>query len=866
MKGFCSGAALALVAFSAATGQGTSPSIPPLDPRNAFPFVLPWDAVPTGGAADASFLNPVPAGANGWIVTRNGRFVESKTGRRVRFFGTNVTGHSVFPEKQDAEKIARRMKTLGINLVRFHHMNNGWALDGGTIWKPGRTFIEIDPVQLDKLDYFIAALKRNGIYSNINLQTAREYIPELGLPATVRDIQQNFGKKVDIFHPRMIELQKEYAKELLDRVNPYTKLKYKDDPALLKIEVNNENSLVGWPGESPGAGLEALPSPFKETLLDLWMDWVSVRYKTDSALAQAWRAENRLTGPNLVPQNRAWTWENQSDSDVTYQATPGATSQGFAIEVRSHSGPDWHIQTHMPGLNLQNGRTYTMQFRARADKPVAVNVTSRLDIPDWSDVGLGATVRVTPEWQNFSLSWQAKNAQPNHVRVGFVLGAMRARLEVADLVVREGTFTAGIPAGESLARRNLSIPLQDGSRRSQDWLQFLAETEAAYQADFRKFLIEDLGFRNTHIIQTQASWGGLTTFLRERESTFWDDHAYWNHPTFLGSDWDPVNYRVERRAIVDVLGAGNGTLGALAVYRAAGMPHSVSEYNHPAPSDFQVEMMPAYATFAAWQDWDAIYTFDWGATGTGRVNDAYDNYFDMSRNPAKSAFFPMAAMIFRQGLIAPPSARAVLQLPSQPWLQTLTASVAWSNSGGADPLKERLAMKVLPEVKSARIVRTGRPGTPLYGLSGTGASRVATFAGPGAAGAFGFIGGRTTTAGPLTLNLGRFGANYGAISLNAVGSPTLASARKMLLTVGGRVENQGMAWNADRTSVADQWGRGPVKAEVVPGTVSIRVPQRMRVFRLGPDGRRQGEVAATYRNGRLSFALGRTMWYEIVRG
>ncbi|MCA1947713.1 MAG: hypothetical protein LDL56_04760 [Armatimonadetes bacterium] len=128
--------------------------------------------------------------------------------------------------------------------MRFHHLNNGWDLNGGTIWKRNRVFLEIDPIQLDRFDCFVAALKKRGICSNINLQTAREYLPEMGFPPSVRQLK-NFAKKVDKFDERMIRLQQQYARDLIGRRNPYTGLRYADDPAILVVEINNENSLVG---------------------------------------------------------------------------------------------------------------------------------------------------------------------------------------------------------------------------------------------------------------------------------------------------------------------------------------------------------------------------------------------------------------------------------------------------------------------------------------------------------------------------------------------------------------------------------------------------------------------------------------------
>lgn len=860
---------LPAAAALAAAGSGQSVALPPLTQENAFPFVMPWNAAPTGTAMDVGFLNAGPAGSQGRIIVRGGRFVESKTGKRVRFFGTNVGAKAAFPALEDAEPIARRMKMLGINLVRFHHLNNGWDLDGGTIWKPGRTHIEMDPRQLQKFDNFVAALKRHGIYSNINLQTSREYVPALGLPETVTQIP-SFQKKVDKFFPRMIELQKEYAKDLLDRVNPYTRMRYKDDPAILKVEINNENSLVGWPNESPGAGLSALPSPFRETIVRLWNQWLLAKYGSDAGLRRAWPSINTLRGPSATTSSSRWTSENQSNGDVTFQQVEGTGTAGtaptFKATVNSNMGPDWHVQAHLGGLTLENGNVYTVQFRAKASQPMAFEVTSRLDKPDWRFLGLQSTVRVGTDWQTYSLDWKVSSSEPGHARVGMVLGKVRGTLEISDFSIREGSMTVGVAEGASIERGTVDIPSADSSQRFRDWTNFLAQTEAKYTETMRSYLVKDLGFANTHIIDTQASWGGLTTFLRERNSSFRDDHYYWNHPTFLGADWDPKNYRVDRKSIVDEIGKGNGTLGAAAQYRFAGIPHSISEYNHPAPSDFQVEMMPLYAAFAAFQDWDCIYTFAWDATGTGMDNTRYANYFDMALNPSKYAFFPSAALAFRLGLVAPAAQQAVLSVGTTPWQPHLSAWTAWAEHS-FNPLTQRLALRQ-GRGAAPTLTVTGKAGAPVFLTSpGEGGTVVRTDA-PGLKSIVGFVGGRTVSFTGAEFSFGKFGANFASLTLASTSSVPLASAPRALLTVGGRFENSNMAWNEARNSVSDQWGQGPTLAEVVPVQVTLRVDGPRRVFVLGPDGKRGREVKTSFSRGRLTFSLGsqtRAAWVEILK-
>jgi len=68
----------------------------------------------------------------------------------------------------------------------------------------------------------------------------------------------------------MIELQKEFARDLLQHVNPYTGLAYRDDPAVAIVEINNENGLVSRWWEK---GLDDMPQVYADELARQWREW-----------------------------------------------------------------------------------------------------------------------------------------------------------------------------------------------------------------------------------------------------------------------------------------------------------------------------------------------------------------------------------------------------------------------------------------------------------------------------------------------------------------------------------------------------------------------------------------------------------------
>jgi hypothetical protein len=845
-----------------------------------FPFVIPWDDAVQGTATDVSALNPGPAGESGFIVVRDGVFVTERTGERIRFLATNLGARAAFPPGEDADRIAARMAKLGINLVRLHHLQNSWEKPGGTIWK-GRPFVEVDPAQVDKLDRLVAALKRHGIYTNLNLSTTREYVPELGFPESVRAIPFAHHKKVDRFDRRMIELQKEYARALLAHVNPHTGLAYRDEPALAFVEINNENSLVGWPHEAYGEGLDALPEPFHAELVALWNAWLSGKYGDDAAVRAAWSGREAELGPSLVTKELGWQFENQSAPDaaaheILAPTASGPGTGGIRLVVKKATGGEWLVQGLLPGLTLEEEALYTLGFRAKADRDRVIGLKVHLDRPDWQEHGLKAQARLGLDWREFRYTFRARSVVPGHSRIAFMAGGEPATIDIEGVTLRPGAAPWEPPAGQSLARRNLGLGTDafHGLRLS-DWVLFLLQTEKAYAEEMRAFLREDLKIR-ANLIDTQVQWGRLTALERESSMEYADGHAYWQHPEFTGGAWDPVHWHIQRRAHVDAMDGDQGVLADLALHRVAGRPYTVSEYNHPAPNDYQSEMMPLLATFASLQDWDAVYTFAYPPTGSGESNDVLEGFFDVGINPAKAAFYPSAALILRRGLVGPLVASDTLRLPPRSWETFRSAAEAWTRTGGRpDLLKTRVALSAA-EVTAARRETASRglgpdaPVPPVVRVRRNGRGAIYVVDAPAAKAVAGFVGGEAIDLGAAVLafpSFGRGAEGFAALTLVDLEGRALSTSGRALLTLVGRAENRGMGWNPDRTSVGDKWGEGPVMAEGIPCEVTLRIRGHRAVWALDGNGQRRERVPVVRRSGALVFEADpryRTVWYEIA--
>ena len=88
----------------------------------------------------------------------------------------------------------------------------------------------------------MAELKKRGIYVDLNLNVGRSYRAGDSVPDFDRI---RWAKGMTLYDPRLIALQKEYARMLLTHVNPYTGLAYRDEPAMAIVEILNENARLG---------------------------------------------------------------------------------------------------------------------------------------------------------------------------------------------------------------------------------------------------------------------------------------------------------------------------------------------------------------------------------------------------------------------------------------------------------------------------------------------------------------------------------------------------------------------------------------------------------------------------------------------
>ena len=216
------------------------------------------------GALDGSGLLDPPAGKHGFLQVKGNQFVFGD-GTPVRFFGVNIQAEHAFPAREEAEAIAERLAQLGFNLVRLHHLDAPWA--ERNLFEPSRQDTQhFSKENLERLDYFISRLKAQGIYVYLDLLVSRKFRKKDKVPAYLRLAEG--AKMAAEFDPRLMVLQKRFARDLLTHRNRYTQLRTVDEPAVALLDLINESSLFKFPSEG-----KTLPQIYQEELENLKADY-----------------------------------------------------------------------------------------------------------------------------------------------------------------------------------------------------------------------------------------------------------------------------------------------------------------------------------------------------------------------------------------------------------------------------------------------------------------------------------------------------------------------------------------------------------------------------------------------------------------
>lgn len=470
-----------------AVAQSPDPFTETSDGSSFYQFAIDEDRL--AGVPDQSGLNH-PLGPADRIFVKDHHFYavgpdgvpDTGDDVRVRLFGASLSFGANFPAEQDAVAYAKRLRKLGFNAVRLHHMDYHLSDDpdappqGVLTTGPYPTF---NPVAIRRLRSFIGALADQGIYVDLNLHVSYRFRPAIdGLPPLDHGDRVPDGTiPIHVYYAPLIEKQKRYATGLIQALGLH------DNPALALVEINNESSLLDawqsdiWHSEN---WLAAIPPAYAVELQRQWHDWILRRYGTLAAACRAW---DRCSDPDVSSLPRTTLFGGDADGQTLGQRVADRVGRamrrlGWSVSGAEAEGPQGRYNRDFLTFLMETDRAYFNQMKAtvrsvtRGRVPVAgtqmgyggiLNFDSQAGM-DYIDnhIYIGHPIYAgSNSWQ--SMDWRVPDISTSGEGIDRILALSLRRDSRKPFVVSE--FNQPFPS----PRNGEILPLMSAVAALQDW-------------------------------------------------------------------------------------------------------------------------------------------------------------------------------------------------------------------------------------------------------------------------------------------------------------------------------------------------------------------------------------------------------------
>jgi len=137
----------------------------------------------------------------------------------------------------------------------------------------------------------------------------------------------------------------------------------------------------------------------------------------------------------LKPTAKVGNWQFEQLEDAA--GTIATEGDALAVTVTKVDGTEWHLQAFQPGLDLKEGRTYVVTFKARAAAQRPAQIYAGVNEDDYHPIGLDEVIDLTPAWRDLTFTFTADSVAAKNNRLGFSLGQEKGTVWLKDVTLAE---------------------------------------------------------------------------------------------------------------------------------------------------------------------------------------------------------------------------------------------------------------------------------------------------------------------------------------------------------------------------------------------------------------------------------------------
>ncbi len=230
------------------------------------------------------------------------------------------------------------------------------------------------------------------------------------------------------------------------------------------------------------------------------------------------------------------------------------------------------------------------------------------------------------------------------------------------------------------------------------YLRFLLDHQKAVYDDLKNFLRE-IGVASP--LSDISAGNQFALAVPRSHFDYVDLHFYFDHPTFP-KEFFKMPYEIHDRSAVS---GGFRELLRCGAARIPGKPFTVTEFNFCVPNRQRSEGGAAAGAFAAMQEWDGIFRFqfigyDFSWKNVDPLGDGgHLGSFSLANDPIQALSELMTHIFYLRGDVAPARETATLRIPADVWrVSESRRYLLWAQREEAEPpmafLRAGLARKI----------------------------------------------------------------------------------------------------------------------------------------------------------------------------